>query len=1206
MKKVLRVAIVILLLTTMAIAATACQKKDVKAIRIDSDGLPARTTFVQGQEPDLFGGTLTVEKRNGDIEWIDLDSSDIILSDYDVNKLGNQNLKISYMGQSTTLPITYVKRLAIQTSNENFKTYFIGEPFNPGDATVVLTNDDGSTNTIRLDSEDVTLSGYDNTVVGTQTIHLSYRGYEDTFDVNVYEPDGGKPTFQRPDTRLYGSHIKQLDLGGGSIIYKHGSVEKYVTITQDMIDTTSYNFSKVNMANNRGDGKDGYESQKTSKQTVKLSYGGYDFSYDIEVYFSDVAVIKLYANEYLSDIKWGGDIKDIRYNQDPNVPQDKLSVEAARLYFNLSDDDKAYVTPNELKYVMLMAAYSSYQNWLFCMQDKENGLGNVLTVGLNNGTVVLDIVCDDPIVAAASIEYINEHGDEMKSWNNLLWHILGDEELSQLVVFTSGGRDVTLKAAMGLAIEQKGIDGILDQLRHLIKLYDLLDGITIDDIPYGHAPDKEVRETIEDIISNYLLSPDGYLAPFRSIYSKLVSWRPDYFDVIYKYLYDRTLDGYEFESGFFKDVDSSDANALAKAREAAVQRIWLTIVELGFNIHLPTIVDNYYKAIDNALSQATDDTAISEKGAARDASNFYYFYFTMLELRDTIANLSDEEPLTYMYKGLVETNGYVFSIMVKDNEPINPMTITEGIDLVTKAMYSYNYTMLGISEFDKILQSYITIIKNYYNGLYREEVEVKDENDQTVYEEDGVTPQMIAKWNDAFVEDVSNFLYSFVNDYSENIQFNFLLVLFDADYMVLDIGVDSFSTFTSLLQAYFGEVLDDESTIVARNLLRAYECFLRKDNSRTYTLSKFLEYTYDALDPYLELTPAQQEPIKFLYDKIYYLYGLYGSNVNGTFIEPVLDDEGYWQGRFEEVAERMGELYILSTVIFDNMYNVVIGPYLALYENVTNELLALRAEIDAVEDKELKVELEKAYYYVQYELLPSNTVGMKRNLDSMFYVLRVNYMACMVDMGVLYWGQQVALYETVYQADGSVLYNSVYDNIKDIIVANYDFFVPYIETMYKVGLSNGIDFTPYKTAEFTTYFEGVVDKFLDINNGWNLDQKALWMSIQAAQADAFYSSLIYYYSDKIGDDSNYGNKNNLTARFIDLVYSYIVLSECVEYLTVDDTNYLNARDNYKTAKDAFQKSYDIVKEANPDITAKFDAEFGKYVGEGGYLTELEF
>ncbi|MCH5164657.1 MAG: bacterial Ig-like domain-containing protein, partial [Clostridiales bacterium] len=1072
---------------------------------------------------------------------------------------------------------------------------FIGEPFNPGDATVVLTNDDGSTRSTKLNSEEVTLSGYDSTVVGTQTIHLSYRGYEDTFEVNVYEPDGGKPTLQKPGTRLYGSHINQLDLGGGSWIFRHGDIVKYVTLTQDMVKDSKHDFSKATIGKNRAEYNDDgtIKSVQTEKTNVTVTYGGYIETYEVEVYFSEVSVIKYYANTYLSSINWGGAYEDIIHTPE----QDAYAVEAARIYFNkLSDEDKAYITESERDCVMLTAAYTSYENWINCIFDDFKGVLSLM-YGQTTGAY-LDIACDDPEMARASLEYIKENGEQLNQWNRLLWHILGDEELNQLVVYvdvieTTGEKiDVTLARGMYLAIDQEIVDGLFAQLKYVIELYDALDGINLSNIPKGQAPSQAVIDKLADLL-NKISSSNYYDPRVRSLYRLVESWRSDYFDIIYKFLWERTQDGYVFEA--FEGVDKSDEKAYAAKVEEEVNAAWLTIVSLGYYTYFPATLEELYNSVNTTLTQALND---SQQSNAFDASNFYYSYFNMLEIKEKIANMTAENSgkdarIVEMYKDFVENCGYIFDYMTQgSNENVVPIPMSAAFERADQALiYQYNYAMEGIEEFHELLQTYVAILMNYNKGNY---------TDRKVEQDEDGEEKVSYVWNDKFREDISSFLHSFIEDYDVNIQYNFIFTVLPADTLMMDIETQSFSTFTSLLQAYFSNVLDDKTIKVAANLLRAYECFLRRNNSNNYNLTEFFNYVENSFDPYLGLTTEQQEPIKFIYNKVKYFNDLY---LRGTFKEPNIGNE--WKERFERVAEQIGELYRLSLVVFYQGVYTVCAPYLAAYENVIAEYDALRADIKAVTDADLRAELEKALYYGSYDLWakyknPGDAYGWLANLDAVYYSVRYYYMYILLDMAVSYWGQEISLYETAYNPDGSVLHNSVYDTIKDIVRDSYKFFVPFLDTMYDTSSTDSemyIDFSSYLEADpdYASYFEGIVNKFLDYSdNGWDIDQKMLWMSIQLAGTDAFYGSVVYYYSEKIGEDASVSNKeNNIVNKFMALAYNYLNVANGDKYLESNDLNLLTSREDYRKALQGFQEAYG--KLADPEIKAAFDKIFGEYV-----------
>lgn len=84
--------------------------KKIENIDITKSNAP-QTTYVLGSDLDLTNGKLTILLKNGKKDEISLNDSDVSITGYDKNKLGEQVLTVEYEGQTTLLKITVVPRM---------------------------------------------------------------------------------------------------------------------------------------------------------------------------------------------------------------------------------------------------------------------------------------------------------------------------------------------------------------------------------------------------------------------------------------------------------------------------------------------------------------------------------------------------------------------------------------------------------------------------------------------------------------------------------------------------------------------------------------------------------------------------------------------------------------------------------------------------------------------------------------------------------------------------------------------------------------------------------------------------------------------------------------------------------------------------------------------------------------------------------------
>lgn len=74
---------------------------EIKQISINS--LPAKTTYYKGDELNLDGGKITIILKDGNIEYANI--SDAEISGYSPNKVGRQEITVSYYGKKTTFDV---------------------------------------------------------------------------------------------------------------------------------------------------------------------------------------------------------------------------------------------------------------------------------------------------------------------------------------------------------------------------------------------------------------------------------------------------------------------------------------------------------------------------------------------------------------------------------------------------------------------------------------------------------------------------------------------------------------------------------------------------------------------------------------------------------------------------------------------------------------------------------------------------------------------------------------------------------------------------------------------------------------------------------------------------------------------------------------------------------------------------------------------
>ena len=170
----------------------------------------AKKDYFEGEELAISGLSLTVTKNNGDSENVTVTAD--MVSGFDSSTPGTQTITVSYEGFKNTYSVK-VTAIAITdvtlNSGDAKKDYFEGEELDISGLTLTVTKNNGDSENVTVTSDMV--SGFDSSVPGTQTVTVSYAGFENTFEVDIAEK---KAVVYTSDT--------------AAVIYKKGSGETVI------------------------------------------------------------------------------------------------------------------------------------------------------------------------------------------------------------------------------------------------------------------------------------------------------------------------------------------------------------------------------------------------------------------------------------------------------------------------------------------------------------------------------------------------------------------------------------------------------------------------------------------------------------------------------------------------------------------------------------------------------------------------------------------------------------------------------------------------------------------------------------------------------------------------------------------------------------------------------------------------------------------
>lgn len=225
---------------------------------------PTKTTYIEGQDLDTDGMVVTA---------VTSDNQRLVVPDgysvrgFSKTKLGKQVITVTYMGQSATFEINMLSVKGIELTKPTKLEYKYGESLDTAGMSVKAIYDDNQSETVK---SGYSVTGYDKTKSGKQTITVTYRNKTATFDVTVAEPQITKIelTSAPSITEYYVGQDLKTDGMVVTVTYEDESTQA----------TTAYTLS-------------GYDKNKVGTQTVTVSYKGFTATFDVTVKESETVTV---------------------------------------------------------------------------------------------------------------------------------------------------------------------------------------------------------------------------------------------------------------------------------------------------------------------------------------------------------------------------------------------------------------------------------------------------------------------------------------------------------------------------------------------------------------------------------------------------------------------------------------------------------------------------------------------------------------------------------------------------------------------------------------------------------------------------------------------------------------------------------------------------------------------------------------------------
>lgn len=450
---------------------------------------PTKTTYLEGQDLNTDGMVVTAVTSYNQRITVPAGYS---VRGFNKTKLGKQTITVTYQGLSTEFEVNVNSVKSIELTKPTKLEYKYGESLDTSGMSVKAIYDDNQSEVIK---SDYSVTGYDKTKSGTQTITVTYRNQTATFDVTVAEPVITKFEITTPPTTT--EYYVGQDLKTDGMV---------VTVTfedESTKTTTAYTLS-------------GYDKNTVGAQTVTVSYKGFSATFDVtvkeaeKVEISDVTVEdKTYDGK---PIEYSGTATSDNYNGDYEYIWEKadgtvldsapINAGSYKLVVKVSDETFAHTGSKEIPFNINKAALT------ITAENKSIAFG----MNAPEFTCKADGLVDgDTISATYSCDYTVESP-------------IGDYAIIPTdCTFTSGSKDnydityvngtLTVKEAQkveinGVTVENKTYDGIAVQYSGTAEsadydgefdyIWQTADGITLDSAPINAGDYKLVVKVPSD------------------------------------------------------------------------------------------------------------------------------------------------------------------------------------------------------------------------------------------------------------------------------------------------------------------------------------------------------------------------------------------------------------------------------------------------------------------------------------------------------------------------------------------------------------------------------------------------------------------------------------------------------------------------------------------------------------------------------------
>ncbi len=493
----------------LVVSAVSCGSVDGITV---SDKKDFKTEYVLGQDLDLSGGVLVVQKGKKTTE-IPLDSGDVSISGYDKYTLGKQTLKVEYDGVTAEFTVTVFERLVV---NGAVADYLVGDALDRSKGSVTVRFDDGTTQNVAFSSNEISVVGFDSaTAALNKGVKITYNkngvSYDGSYTVNIHAIDSVE--FRRPNKISYGSHYDGgIDIAGGKLTMKGngGKLKREVPLTADMV--SGFDISAVN-------------SQNTPlTQKITVTYEGAKFSYDIELVYTNISMFNDNASSFNS-VDWNS-------AELPAIEKElgEIALSLMSAYIDMPNSERELIDEECLFNAARIAMVYGFDMWgqnVYMFRD---------AFAIEYGELVLYMKSYDAVKNALVL--FDDTDSEIYTLAPLLINII--DLFGDTVIYENESTRIYFSSYP--VMDSVTLTYIESMLEHAIYVYDTLEAVPSE----WSAPDlKKYSESI--LAATYEIFDETYVLQFPDFYYLISAWREegDLLDILYSGLYEL---GYETES----------------------------------------------------------------------------------------------------------------------------------------------------------------------------------------------------------------------------------------------------------------------------------------------------------------------------------------------------------------------------------------------------------------------------------------------------------------------------------------------------------------------------------------------------------------------------------------------------------------------------------------------------------------------------------